>query len=51
MTFENNFPITFAEGHGIGMLSLKNFIEKYSAQLDFSHENGEVKILIYWENI
>lgn len=49
--FENNLPKNFSEGHGIGMLSLKNFVEKYSAQFDFSHIQGEVKILIYFENI
>ena len=49
--FENNLPKNFSEGHGIGMLSLKNFVEKYSAQFDFSHSQGEVKILIYFENI
>lgn len=49
--FENNLPKTSDDGHGIGMLSLKNFVEKYDAQLDFSHENGKVKVIIYWENI
>jgi len=49
--FENNLPKTSDEGHGIGMLSLKNFVEKYDAQLDFSHENGKVKVIIYWEDI
>lgn len=49
--FENNLPKTFEDGHGIGMLSLKNFLEKYDAQSDISHENGKFKIIIYWENI
>lgn len=49
--FENNLPTTSKEDHGIGMLSLKNFAEKYSAQVDFSHEDGKAKIMIYWENI
>lgn len=48
---KNNLPATSSEGHGIGMLSLKNFVKKYSAHYDFSHENCKVKIIIYWENI
>ena len=48
--FENGLPRTSKDGHGIGMLSLKNFVEKYQAQLDFSHESGRVKVIVYWEN-
>ena len=51
VSFENGLPITNRDGHGIGIISLKNFMEKYSAQMDFSHENGQVKVMIYWENV
>lgn len=51
IVFENGLPKTSEDGHGIGMLSLKNFVEKYGAQTDFSHESGEVKVIIYFENI
>ena len=47
---ESGLPITAQEGHGIGMISLKNFVEKYQTQLDFSQENDEVKVMIYWED-
>ena len=49
--FENGLPKTSEDGHGIGMLSLKNFVEKYNAQMDFSQENGEVRVIIYWEDV
>lgn len=47
---ESGLPITNRKSHGIGMISLKNFVEKYQAQLDFSQKNGEVKVMIYWED-
>lgn len=51
VNFENGLPITNRDGHGIGIISLKNFVEKYNAQLDFSHENCQVKVMIYFENV
>ena len=48
---EYGLPTTNRKSHGIGMISLKNFVEKYQAQLDFSQENGEVKVMIYWEDL
>ena len=51
IVFENGLPKTSEDGHGIGMLSLKNFVEKYGAQTDFSHESGKVKVIIYFENV
>ena len=36
-------------GHGIGTLSLKNFLLKYDGYVDFSQENGQVRLFIYWE--
>lgn len=36
-------------GHGIGTLSLKNFLLKYDGYVDFSQENGRVRLFIYWE--
>lgn len=44
------FPVTSVEGHGIGMQSIKNFMAKYNAQADISQIDGEVKILMYWED-
>ena len=46
----NGYPITDEDGHGIGMASLKNFVTKYNAQLDFSHESNIVRIMVYWED-
>ncbi|SHK77646.1 GHKL domain-containing protein [Selenomonas ruminantium] len=36
-------------GHGIGTLSLKNFLAKYDGYVDFSQERGQVRLFIYWE--
>ena len=46
----NGYPITDEDGHGIGMASLKNFVAKYNAQLDFSHESNIVRVMVYWED-
>ena len=48
---EKNFPSTRREGHGLGVVSVKIFAEKYNAYTDFSHENGVFKVTMYWANI
>lgn len=47
---EDGLPKSGHSGHGIGMLSLKNFLTKYNGYADFSCENGWVRITIYWED-
>ena len=47
---ENDLPCTDQPGHGLGMTSLNAFAKKYDAYLDFSQENGVVKLSLYWED-
>lgn len=47
---ENGLPYTKKIGHGIGMASLQTFAEKYDAFVDFSHENGFVRLTMYWND-
>ena len=47
---ENGLPYTSREGHGIGMVSLASFAEKYDAYVDYTQENGWVRISMYWED-
>ena len=47
---ENGLPYTKKIGHGIGMASLKTFAEKYDAFIDFSQENGFVRLTMYWND-
>ncbi len=47
---EDGLPKTSRDGHGIGMLSLKNFLDKYDGYADFSCENGWVRLTMYWED-
>lgn len=47
---DDGLPVSKKIGHGIGIMSLKNFVEKYHAHLEFFHENREVKFMIYWED-
>lgn len=46
----DGLPKTSRHGHGLGMLSLKNFLQKYSGCAIFKEEAGQVKLLIYWED-
>ena len=46
---ENKLPHTNVPGHGIGMISLEEFAEKYDAYIDFTQEQGRVQISMYWE--
>lgn len=47
---KDGFPVTSAEGHGIGMQSVKIFAQKYNAQESFLQKDGVVKFLMYWED-
>jgi sensor histidine kinase regulating citrate/malate metabolism len=49
---EDGFPQTSrsSHGHGLGMLSLKNFLQKYDGYADFSQKDGWVRLCMYWED-
>lgn len=47
---DDGLPKTNHHGHGIGMLSLKNFLKKYDGYADFCYENGWVRLNMYWED-
>ncbi|MBR1396732.1 MAG: GHKL domain-containing protein [Selenomonadaceae bacterium] len=47
---ENGLPKTHKEGHGIGMVSLEAFVNKYRAQVEFLKSDGWVKFSMYWED-
>ena len=47
---DDGLPKTSRSGHGLGMLSLKNFLTKYDGYADFSQENGWVRLSMYWED-
>ena len=44
---EDNLPVTKAQGHGIGMRSLKAFKEKYGATIMCDQTDGIFKIMLY----
>ena len=45
---EKNMPQTSREGHGLGMVSVKIFADKYGAYTDFTQSGGEFKVTMYW---
>ncbi|MBQ9365908.1 MAG: GHKL domain-containing protein [Schwartzia sp.] len=45
---EDGLPMTAESGHGIGMVSLKNFARKYDAQYFFEQAGGWVRLFMYW---
>lgn len=47
---ENGLPYANEPGHGLGMNSLELFAKKYDAFVDFSQENGLVRITMYWND-
>ena len=47
---DDGLPKTTTEGHGIGMLSLRSFIKKYNAYVDFSQVDNRVILLMYWRD-
>ena len=44
----DGLPMTTERGHGVGMLSLRNFSQKYGAEVIFEQKDGWVKLLMYW---
>lgn len=47
---EDGLPMSSREGHGLGMMSLRNFLAKYDGYADFSQKQGIVKLAMYWED-
>lgn len=45
---KDGFPRTSRKGHGIGMISIRKFIEQYKGYKDFTQEGGHVKFIIYF---
>lgn len=41
-------PYSEEPGHGIGMISLRNFIHKYKAKCDFHQQDGWVTVSLNW---
>ncbi|MBR1759725.1 MAG: sensor histidine kinase [Schwartzia sp.] len=46
---EDGLPTTKERGHGTGMVSLRNFAEKYGASVLFEQRDGWVRLLMYWD--
>ena len=47
---EEGLPRSTREGHGIGMVSLKMFLEKYHGYATFTQNNNQVSMFLYWRN-
>lgn len=45
---DDGLPVTSERGHGTGMVSLRNFAEKYNADVDFEQKDGTVRLMMYW---
>ncbi len=41
-------PMTTERGHGTGMVSLRNFSQKYGAEVIFNQKDGWVQLFMYW---
>ena len=46
----DGLPASSQEGHGLGMLSLRNFLRRYDGYADFTQEQGKVTLSMYWED-
>ena len=44
----DKLPVTSERGHGTGMVSLRNFAEKYNADVEFTQKDGVVRLMMYW---
>ncbi len=44
----DGLPMATEHGHGIGMISLRNFSKKYDAEVFFEQKDGWVRLLMYW---
>ncbi len=47
---KDGLPVTSRQGHGLGMLSLRNFLKRYDGYADFTQEQGQVTLSMYWED-
>lgn len=47
---EDNLPLSSRQGHGIGMVSVKRFLEKYNGYVTFTQEKGWVRFFMYWRD-
>ena len=47
---DEGLPRATRKGHGIGMVSLKMFLEKYNGYATFTQDNGWVRLFIYWRD-
>ena len=47
---DDGLPVTSRQGHGLGMLSLRNFLKRYDGYADFTQEQGKVTLSMYWED-
>ena len=45
---DDGLPTTAERGHGTGMVSLRNFSQKYGAEVIFEQRDGWVRLLMYW---
>ena len=48
---DDGLPTTAERGHGTGMVSLRNFSQKYGAEVIFEQRDGWVRLLMYWSGI
>ena len=44
----DGLPAASREGHGVGMMSVLSFAKAHDAYVDFTQENGWVRISMYW---
>ena len=47
---DDGLPTTKERGHGTGMVSLRNFSQKYDAEAFFEQKDGWVRLLMYWSS-
>ena len=47
---DDGLPVTSQKGHGLGMLSLRNFLKRYNGYADFTQEGDKVTLSMYWED-
>ncbi len=45
---DEGLPMTAEHGHGTGMVSLRNFSQKYGAEAIFEQKEGWVRLCMYW---
>jgi sensor histidine kinase regulating citrate/malate metabolism len=45
---KDGFPRTTRKGHGIGMISIRKFLEQYKGYKDFTQTDGTVRFIIYF---